>query len=178
MKIKLLLIFLFLSPYSYGQDLIKNQNEVELEIHELTKEQVIKFDSEENALKKIHLIDKYEANMATIFRNENSYKFKGKVWSVDFDNESTYLILRLASFNEKADRSFFYNYRFNSEHSTLSNKIAELKRGDNVGFTFKFIDTVSRNSKAFRGLPLEKNPDTGNYVYLLFIELQNISATL
>lgn len=171
------ILFSALSVSSYSQDSLINQDEVEFKIHELTKNLVLEIESNENVLRQVQYLDSYEADMKKIFKVNYHYEFTGLVWSVDFDNETDDYILRLASFNEQSDRSFFYNYRFSSTNSELSKIIADLNRGDQIAFSFNFIDTVSRGSKYFRGYPLEKNPDTGNYVYLLFIELKNISTT-
>ena len=172
--LSLIILFLILPIYSFSQIVKESQEKIEFKIHELTKEHVIKIDSEKNALKKVRLQNDYGTEMQKIFNESNKYQFGAKVWSVDFDNESSSLILRLASLNKASDRIFFYNFKFGLNGSKLSDLIAELKKGDIVKFTFTFLDTVSLDSDYFRGFPLEKNPDTGNYVYLLFIDLQEI----
>ncbi|MEO9884757.1 MAG: hypothetical protein ABJR05_13480 [Balneola sp.] len=174
--IALVLFFSALTISSYSQEQISNQSQIEYKIHELTKNAVLEIESDENVLRKMQHLESYETKMKNIFDVNYQYLFTGKVWSVDFDNETEAFILRLASFNEQSDRSFFYNYRFNSIKSELSKQISELNRDDQVTFSFKFIDTVLRESEHFRGYPLEKNPDTGNYVYLLFITLQQIKV--
>ncbi|MEX0596290.1 MAG: hypothetical protein WD512_07295 [Candidatus Paceibacterota bacterium] len=157
----------------------ETQNRIEENIHTLTVEYRKQIYETDNAIKKIRLYKDWYQEIKKVICLGKKLEFTGLVWSVDFDNESSFYVLRIGNQNESVPIPTFYNYQF-SNSDGLIDKLAELNRRDKVKFIFTFKDTFfpdstdSERFMEFRGFPAEKNPDTGNYVYMLFIDLIDI----
>lgn len=177
-SILLLFVFIaFLNIPAYSICSIENQKKIESKISQITDIHREKLQNEDNAIRTSRLIKDYYKNLRQLLCLEETLHFSGKVWSVDFMNDGSGYILRVGSFNPAVSLPFFYNYRF-SQDDKLINKLETLSKGDRIRFDFSFIDTLSPSSDNFRGkpFPVESNPDTGNLVYFLFVNMKSIEV--
>lgn len=180
LKATVLLLPLIFTTNLYSQ--CNSQNTIEKGIHDLTVEYRYKIINDENAIRKIRLISEWYEKIKLVTCIPNSISFEALVWSVDFNPEKSNYILRLATKNEIVPIPIFYNYDFN-ENNSLINKLSELDKRNKVKFKFVFRDTFfpdsssnDKNYDNYRGFPVEENPDTGNLIYMLFIELIDIEV--
>ena len=173
----LVLIFSFVNSFVTANCNDKSQEQFEKEIHELTKKFRNDYQSQENAIRKDKIEEKYYQDLRKLLCLNEVFSFTGRVWSLDFMNDGSNYILKIGNSNPDVPYPYFYHYRF-SKNDKLLDKLENLSRGDDVKFKFSFIDTFSPDSQHYRGTPFPFQPssETGNLIYSLYINLHEIEV--
>lgn len=173
----LLLITCSLNSISLANCDQKSQRKFEQKIHSLTEEYQDEYQEENNALRKKRIEEKYYTNLQEILCLNKVFTFTGRVWNLDFMDDGENYILRIGNGYQDLPYPYFYNYRF-SENDNLADKLENISRGDQVQFKFSFINTITPGSDNFNAnpYPMRSNPDTGNWVYSLDINLHDITV--